>query len=287
MPIRWNLRRLATLSALAVLVPTQAHALTGGALISEQFASLITAFWPLWTTVAVLVIVIAGFTLMISHDENAIDKAKKTIIAVVIGGVITVVITAIGATNVISWVYDGTYGRTFGTTFAPRFGLEAVGIANWITAMAAMVGILIIIITVVKAVASFGGDESAYGNTRTVILHVILGLILIGGAAIVNNVFFAIPAIVTGPDGITYAISDGNPNPVIVLVKNKITIVLGFMTLIAVAILVFAGFRMVTSFGREEEYTAAKSLAGRVVVGLLVILISYSLVAVVAKLFGN
>lgn len=285
MRIRWNLQRLVTLAGLAVLVPTQAHALTGGALIAQQFANLVTAFWPLWTTVAVLVIVIAGFTLMISHDENAIDKAKTTIIAVVIGGVITVIITAVGATNVVSWVYDGTYGRTFGTTFAPRFGLEAVGIANWITAMAAMVGILIIIITVVKAVASFGGDESAYSQTRTVLLHVIFGLILIGGATLVNNVFFAIPAIVTGPDGINYGISGGNPNPIIALVRAKIGIVLGFMTLIAVAILVFAGFRMVTSFGREEEYTAAKSLAGRVVVGLLVILVSYSLVAIVARLF--
>lgn len=268
--IRWDLRRLITLSALAVLVPSPAHALTGGALISQQFANLVTAFWPLWTFAAVLVLVIAGFTLMISRDENAIDKAKTTVIAVVIGGVITVVITAIGATDVIGWVYNGTYGIVFRNT-GVNFGIEAEGVAGWITAMAAMVGILIIIITVIKAVASFGGDESAYSNTRTVILHVILGLILIGGATIVRTVFFA----------------SGEPSPLIGLVKDKITIVLGFMILVAIAILVFAGFRMVTSFGREEEYSAAKSLIVRAIFGLLVILLSYSLVAIVAKLFGN
>lgn len=270
MRIRSNLRRLLILSALAALIPTQAHALTGGAIISQQFANLVTAFWPLWTFVAVLVLVIAGYTLMISHDENAIDKAKTTIIAVVIGGVITVLITAIGGTNVIGWVYNGTYGVAFRNT-GVLFGIEAEGVAGWITAMAAMVGIVIIIITVLKAVASFGGDESAYSNTRTVILHVILGLILIGGATIVRNVFFA----------------SGEPSPFIGLVRDKIGIVLGFMTLIAIAILIVAGFRMVTSFGREEEYSAAKSLAVRAVFGLLVILLSYSLVFFVAKAFGN
>lgn len=251
-----------------MLVPGSAHALTGGALISQQFANLVTAFWPLWTVVAVLVLVIAGFTLMIAHDENAIDKAKTTVIAVVIGGVITVVITAIGATDVIGWVYNAQYGTIFRNT-GVNFGIEAEGVAGWITAVSAMVGILIIIITVIKAVASFGGDESAYSNTRTVLLHVILGLILIGGAAIVRTVFF----------------KSGEPSPLIQLVKDKIAIVLGFMTLIAIAILVFAGFRMVVSFGREEEYSAAKSLLVRAIFGLLVILASYSLVAVVARLF--
>ena len=54
---------------------------------------------------------------------------------------------------------------------------------------------------------------------------------------------------------------------------------------IAVAIVIYAGFRMVMSFGNEDDYNNAKSLVFRVLIGILVLLISYSLVAIVVRIF--
>ena len=61
---------------------------------------------------------------------------------------------------------------------------------------------------------------------------------------------------------------------------------MNLITTVAVGILVYAGLRMVISYGKEDEFTAAKSLAIRVVVGLIVVLLSYVMVFTVWKLFN-
>lgn len=249
------------------LAPLTAHA-AGGDDISEGFFGLIVRFAPLWISAAVLVLVIAGFTLMVSQDEGRLDKAKKTIAAVMIGGIIIVIILS-GPRNFVSIMYNGIPGLLLINTGGYTIGYEAAGIANWLTAMAAMFGILMIIITVIRAVASFG-DESSYQNTRMSMLHVLFGLIVIGAAYLFEVVFFA----------------DRTPNALIALIASKILVVLLVITTIAVFILIYVGIRMIASFGQEDQYTAAKSLAIRVLLGLLVILVSYTLVVVVALIFA-
>lgn len=63
-------------------------------------------------------------------------------------------------------------------------------------------------------------------------------------------------------------------------------IVLAIITTIAVAIIIYAGFRMVISFGNEEAFSSARSLAIRAAIGILIILISYTLVIIVATIFA-
>ncbi len=249
------------------LVPATAHA-QGGAMVRDTFYGFVTAFWPLVVIIGVLVLVVAGFTLMVSQDEGAREKATKTLFATIIGGIIATIVKVWGPGNFVSIMYSGLPGTVLLPT-GNTLGLEAIGVSQWLTAMAAIIGIVMVIVAVLRAVSSFGGDESAYSNARLVLIHVIIGLIIIGGAVVFENVFFV----------------TGTPNLLFTLISTKILIVLDFIGLIAVAILVYAGFRMVISFGREEEYTAAKSLAFRVIVGLAIILLAYTLVFTVAKIF--
>jgi amino acid transporter len=53
---------------------------------------------------------------------------------------------------------------------------------------------------------------------------------------------------------------------------------LGFLSLIAMIALVFAGFLYVTSMGEDEQATKAKKIIMYVVIGIIVILIAYALV---------
>ncbi len=253
-------------------VPFPAFA-AGGADISTIFVNLISAFAPLWGFIAFVAIVVAGLTLLLSQDEGAIDKAKKTIVAVMIGGVITVILLFFpgGPRGVILSFFSPVFSlgvNTFnfsGTTI----GLEAEGVSGWLTGMAAMIGIVIVIIAVLRAVTSFGGDEAAYTNVRSAILQILIGLMVISAAFIFKSVFFF----------------TGEPSQLIAFVTSKVLIIFAFIALLAVGVLVYAGFRMVISFGREEDFTAARSLALRVVVGLFVIILSYTLVFIVRTLF--
>lgn len=255
----------------------------GGADVSQAFVDLIMKFAPLGVAVATLVCVIAGFALMISQDEGRLDKAKKTLAAMAIGGIILTIILAIpgGPTVFVSIMYNGIPGFTLANTGA-AIGDEVIGVSEWLTAMAAMFGIFIIIISVFRAVASMG-NETEYTNARMAILHIIGGLIIIAGAYIFQLAFFGSA---TGPEQVVEGSLNIQSNPLIGLIANKILIVLAIITTVAVAILVYAGFRMIISFGQEDQFTAAKSLAYRVVVGLIVILVSYALVIVVALLFN-
>lgn len=276
MSIHTFIRRLVILAGL--LTPARGFAGpsdgTGGTTISSMFLSLMSSFAGIWAMIAFLVLVTAGFTLMISQDEGAIDKAKKTIVAVLIGGIITTILVTIGSGggNVVTMIYNGIPGYTLNPTGA-SLGIQAMGVSDWLTSLAAMLGIVIVIVSVIRAVTSFGGDDAAYDNIRSCLLHVVLGLIIIGAAYVFRNVFFV-------PLGATHT-----PDPLLAIVTVRVITVLSFITVVAVGILVYAGFRMVISFGNEEQYSAAKSLAIRVVVGLVIILISYSLVLSVATIF--
>lgn len=270
-----TLIRLLTFGSL-LSIPLSASAF-GGSDIAAMFANLVLAFTPVWGVVAFLSIVIAGFTLVVSHEENSIDKARNTIIAVIVGGILTMIVVTIGVTgptNVVTNFYNGAIGPSIpnvilNNTDAGNLGIEAEGVAGWFTAMAAMIGLFIIVIAVVRAVSSFGGDEAAYTNVRNVLLQVIIGLIIIASAYAFKQVFFV----------------DHQPSALIAIVTHKIYIVLNFILVVAVAILVYAGFRMVISFGQEEAHSAAKSLIFRVMGGILVILVSYSLVVIIENIF--
>lgn len=267
------------LAALLTMLPQAVHAY-GGMDVQLMFLTFIAKFYPLWVVVGILVLVIAGFALMTSQDEGRLQKAKTTLISVIIGGILTTIIAVMGPTNFIGIVYNGVPGFVVINT-GDQLGLEAVGVSEWLATIAVMMGMLFIIIGVLRAVASFG-DEGAYTSARMQLLHVIVGVVLIAGAFLVQLALFGSE---TGPGEVVTGALGIEPNPLIGLISEKLIIILNIITLIAVMILIFAGLRMIVSFGREEEYNAAKSLAFRVIIGLLVLILSYSLVFIVATIF--
>lgn len=239
----------------------------GGANISAIALGLITTFSPLWIAIATIAIVAAGMGLILTQDDGRLAKVKGVLVAVVIGGITVNLVIVLGPT-LIGYVYNGV-GTFQGN--AAGLGIEAEGVAGWVMSLSAISGVLMIILAMVEAVASLGADESAYQKVRAAVIHVVLGLIVIIGAGIIRAVFFV----------------SHEPTPLLYYLMKKITLVLAFITFIAVAILIYAGFRMVISFGREEDYSAAKGLALRVIVGILVLLLSLSLVAIVTAVLGG
>lgn len=265
----------------ALLAATPNVALAyGGADVQVMIISLFNVFWPLWITAGILVLVIAGFALMTTQDEGRLAKAKTTLIAVITGGILTTIIIVMGPLNFVGIVYNGTPGFSMLNT-GGVIGLEAVGISQWLTAISVMMGVLFIIIGVLRAVASLG-DEAAYTAARSQLLHVIVGVVLIAGAYLVQLAFFGSE---DGPGQVVTGALNIEPNPLLGLISEKLLIILNIITLIAVGILIYAGLRMIVSFGREEDYNNAKALALRVVAGLFVLVLSYSLVFIVATIF--
>ena len=61
------------------------------------------------------------------------------------------------------------------------------------------------------------------------------------------------------------------------IIGNVIRIVLGLMALIAIVIIIVAGFQWMTSGGSEDKIKAAKKLMGSALVGLIIIIFAYAI----------
>lgn len=78
-----------------------------------------------------------------------------------------------------------------------------------------------------------------------------------------------------------------NTSP-IVIITRIIQIILSFLSLIAVVIIIYAGFIWTTSGGNQEKISSAKKLLKNAVVGLLIILSAWGIVTfVINKILGN
>jgi len=89
----------------------------------------------------------------------------------------------------------------------------------------------------------------------------------------------------TGPDGVdTQASIEGigfEANDPRTMVANGIKIFLGFLGMLAVILILYAGFLWMTAAGDEKKIDKSKQILSAAVVGLIIILMSYGLASFV------
>ena len=69
-------------------------------------------------------------------------------------------------------------------------------------------------------------------------------------------------------------------------ITGIINFFLGILGLIAVGFLIYAGVMMVTAGGQEEQITKAKKVITYAVIGIIIILLSYTIVTFVTSSLG-
>jgi hypothetical protein len=80
----------------------------------------------------------------------------------------------------------------------------------------------------------------------------------------------------------------GSDINIIDTIARIINFVLGFLGIIALVIILIAGFQWMTAAGNEEKITTAKKMLGAAVIGLVIILASFAIANfVVANLSKN
>ncbi len=69
-----------------------------------------------------------------------------------------------------------------------------------------------------------------------------------------------------------------------IIIANIIRVALGFLGIIMVVLLLYAGFLWMTAGGNEEQLTKAKGLLKNAIIGLLIVVSSYSITVFIAHL---
>ena len=218
---------------------------------------LANLFKPMINSVALIMVIASGLVMVFSQNEEHSTTARRTII----GGIIAIILV-----NIAGPIQNAFYGsgNAGGISFGAGLYEEIVSIADWIATPAAVIAVLMIIVSGIRAVVTYGSDNGVAQLRRTVIA-VIIGFTIIGIRA-----------------GIQQSLTvTGEPSAFIDVIVNSVNAFLGFLGIIAVIVIVIAGIMMVMNIGNDDQYKKARDLILRVAIGLIVIIASAAIINIV------
>jgi len=232
-------------------IPGWSDGITDFAEFFEQFGDKLV---PLVNVIALLVITISAFGMVFSQSEKQSHTARQTLIVSLIG---------IALVWIAKTIRDAF--RDQDPTVLPD---ELLGFAGWLRAIAVVLAVLMIIISGIRAIATFGSDDGTAHLRRTVIavLVAVPLLILTGDSSSIFKVFT----------------EGGSANSIIGVLITIVSAFLGLVGIAAVVVIVIAGAMMIVNIGNDDQYRRARDLILRVALGLVVIAASWALLSIIA-----
>lgn len=219
------------------------------------YQTIIESFVGLASVVGIFMIVRTGLGLAASQDEGQLEKAKKTIISVSIALIIINLAPRIAAAFL-----------AYQSGGAGMLDTEVRGLLSFFETVAAITAIIFIIISGIRAVTSYGGEDGT-AHLKRAIFGIGAGILLIAVKLLILNA----------------VVIERTPSGLLAIVSKFMQVLLGFGAFIATIVLIWAGLMMIVNLGKDDQYTRAKNLVIRVGLGLILILISLALVRFVIE----
>lgn len=219
---------------------------------------------------AVLLVVRSGIKLIYGQSEERFEEAKRALA----NGLMAMVLIFLTSSLVDAFIRVGGSWEPYGGSSI--FTTEMLGIVRWVEVLVAVIAVAMIVIAVFAAMFSVGTDD-ALTRIRRAVFGAAAGILILGIDVAFRATF-----------GLAYFAIPGGPSPFPIIVRALIIIsyILGFMALIAVIIVIYAGIMMILSLGNEDTFKASRSLIFRALLGLFVILTSYIIVGFVIQAFS-
>lgn len=241
--------------------------------------SIMNAARLLIAIAASVLIVRSGMVLLYRSDDEQLSTAKRTIASALSAIILfylapSLVDAFYGGLNVGSPTLEG------GTVLegAPDVGVailtdEIMGLIRWAGVPIAAVAVLMIIVSGVRAVFSFGTDQSV-SQIRNTVIGVVSGLLLLGIRQAILLTF-----------GLRSLSLPGAPSaaPIIVRAIQMTQAFMIFIGIIAVAMFIFAGVMMILNLGNQEQFTKARQLMLQTALGISIVGVSYMLVNFISE----
>ncbi len=224
--------------------------------------------------IAVLMIIISGMKLILAarNIDDVMNKEKNTL-RYAFSGLIMILL----ADQVLRLVFFGEEGEVFRSgediqEAAERGTSIASGVLDMIRVFIPSVAVLFVIIAGIRLVLSQGDQEKA-NKAKTMLTWAIIGLIVAGLAElVVYQIIF--------PDAGTRLSDPYAFNRLIITMTNFVS---GFISTVAVVMMIYAGYLYVVSGGGEGVEKAKKIVMGAVI-GLLLAMAAFALVNTFVKL---
>lgn len=228
---------------------------------------------PFITFVAILLIMIQGVRMIVGQEDEIANKAK-TVISACVGGIILLYLIP----PFVEAFYTSTPWTGNPTTGARIAAGEVAGLINWALFLTASIAIAVIIGTGLRAIVT-SGSEDGVASLRKTIIGVASGLFLLILRFSMNTIL--------GLNDPSRGVSPAAPIPnafrAVQIAINILEFVLGFVGLIALVVVIYAGILMILNLGNAEQATKARALLFRALIGLGVIMLSVTLIRFVVQ----
>ena len=249
-------------STLIMITEGEAQINQIGRAIADSIKNLAGALAVIW-------IIIAGLRLVLAQgDENVITEQKRALTYGIVGLVIILLVdrlieTIYGAPGVIRTSLIKDQG----------FSNEVYGVIYFIKAIIGTIAILFIVLSGLKTIFA-QGDEDQIKKQRQSVLYIGAGLLLMAIDQIIIDNIFIIPTQEQSDQ-----IKGSNVNSLINLFGTVLQFILGFVGLIAFAMLVYGAATMIMNYGNDEMVERSKKIIKNALIGILVVLSAYTIVA--------
>lgn len=149
---------------------------------------------------------------------------------------------------------------------------EIYGIVNFLKAIIGTIAILFIVVSGVRTLFATG-EEDQITKQKKSLLWIGVGLILIAiNEVIIENVFIS-------PTQQSDQIRTSNITSIINTIGGVIQFLLGFVGLIAFGALIYGAATMIMNYGNDEMVEKSKKIIRNAIIGIIVILSAYTIVA--------
>lgn len=244
----------------------------GASQLTSTIYFLLDFFKYILGGIAVLMIIISGMRLILSARQvnDVMNREKETLRFAFIGLLIIIV-----ADQVVRTLF-GEYGETFRTSTDMQMTAEAgskiaSGVSGLIRIFLPSFAILFFVIAAFRILTS-RGDNEKYTKAKKQITWAVMGLILAGLAEIIVFRIIFPDQGARIPDTAEFA-------KLLVTITNFIT---GFVSTIAVSMIIYAGYLYVISVGGDGAAKAKKIVTGALI-GLLISMAAFALVNTFVK----
>jgi hypothetical protein len=241
--------------------------------LNNAFGRILTYWKQVIGALAVMMIVIAGFRIATSSEEETINSQKQIILWCVIGLILTLSLDVAvkkvfyGTGEEGRYVFESEENIRTATTIGKQ---EIEGIVNWIMSIMGAVSVLMIFHSGVRLILALG-SEDVINKEKYMFYWVGMGLVMITLSKILINTIYT--PLESGD------VRSGPIAPAIIEFVGLIKWGLVGLAVIAFASLVYGGFLILFNWGYEEGVNEAKKIIFGSIIGLVVIFTSYAIVA--------
>jgi hypothetical protein len=219
---------------------------------------------------AIIWIIISGIRMVLAGgDESAISEQRRSITYAFVGLIIILLLE-----RLIDIIYGpaGVVRTELTAEATAAFSVEVYSLISYIKAIIGTIAILMIVVSGLRTIFTYG-EEEGITKQRKAILWIGIGLILLFvNKAIIEQIFIM-------PVQTHDQISASNVTAIINTFGQVMQFILGFVGLIALGTLVYGAGFMLINYGNEELVKESKKIIKNAIIGIIVIISAYTIVA--------